>query len=53
MLDESFQLVATGIALEEQRRDDRYQKSRRGDRLVQPFLPILTEFDAVNILENG
>ena len=52
MLHKAFQLIATGIALEKEWGDDWYEKSGCRNRFIEPLLPLLTEFDAVDVLEN-
>ena len=52
MCYELGQLIATGITLEKKRGDDRYEEPGRRNRFAEPFLPLLTEFDAVDVLKN-
>ncbi len=52
MLYELLQLIATGITLEKKRGDNWYEEPGCRNRFGEPFLPLLTEFDAVDILEN-
>ena len=52
MLDEVVQLIAARITVEEERGDDWYEKRGCRNGLVEPFLPLLAEFNAVDILED-
>ena len=52
MLYELLQLIATGITLEKKRGDDWYEAPGCRIRFGEPFLLLLTEFDAVDVLEN-
>ena len=52
MLYELLQLIATGITLEKKRGDDWYEEPGCRNRFGKLFPPLLTEFDAVDVLEN-
>jgi len=52
VVQELAQLIATGFAPEEPRRQNRYQKSARRKCLIQPVGPMLAERDAVDVLED-
>ena len=46
------QLIATSITLKKKRGDDWYEEPGCRDSFGESFPPLLTEFDAVDVLEN-
>lgn len=52
MIYKLLQLIAARITLEKKRRDHGYEERGCLNCFCEPFLPILTEFDTFDVLEN-